>query len=115
MYELLAAALFFLLLVFAALYFRAVSRLRSAMYMKQSLSVKYGKMTEQFFPFMKDYAHDPANFRFIGTPIDGIQFDEDRIIFVEFKSASSRMTGRQKRVRDLVRQGKVGFEEMRLE
>lgn len=39
---------------------------------KQSLATKYGKMSEQFMPFMKDYPYDSQNFRFIGTPIDGI-------------------------------------------
>ena len=32
---------------------------------KQSLSTTYGRITEQFAPFMKNYPYNPQNFRFI--------------------------------------------------
>lgn len=81
---------------------------------KKSLSSKYGKMTEQFFPFMKDYPYSEQNFRFIGSPIDGVQFEDDKIVFVEFKSADSRMSQKQRRIKELVDKKKVGFEEVRI-
>ena len=74
---------------------------------KRSLSSLYGKITEQFAPFMKSYPFDARRFRFIGSPIDGIQFEDDRIIFVEFKAANSKLTEEQKKIKELVENKKV--------
>lgn len=104
-----------LVLIFAFLYYISLKKINEITSQKQSLSVKYGKMSEQFFPFMKSYGHNPQDFRFLGTPIDGIQFDDDNIIFVEFKSGSSSMTEKQKRIKRLVEEKKVLFEEVRIE
>lgn len=82
---------------------------------KQSLSTKYGRMSEQFMPFLEDYPYDSDRFRFLGDPIDGVQFNDEEIIFMEFKTSSSRMSCRQKEIRDLVERGKVKFEEFRME
>ena len=103
-----------LVIILAYLYYTSLRKISSISSEKQSLSVKYGKMSEQFFPFLKKYNHDPQSFRFIGTPIDGIQFDDDKIIFVEFKSSSSQMTEKQKKIKSLVENGKVSFEEVRI-
>ena len=82
---------------------------------KQSLSTKYGKMTEHFFPFLESYPYNKNNFRFIGSPIDGIQFEDDKIVLVEFKTASSHLTSKQRRVRELVKGKKVIFKEFRVD
>jgi predicted Holliday junction resolvase-like endonuclease len=71
-------------------------------------------MTEQFMPFMKDYPYDAQNFRFLGTPIDGVQFNDDGIVFVEFKSGDSRLSAKQKAIKDLVLNKKVEFREVRM-
>ena len=94
---------------------RARRRLLNLSFAKQSLSSKYGKMTEQFLPFLADYPYDPQRFRFLGSPVDGVQFADDKIIFVEFKIDSSRLTSQQRRIEDLIRQKKVAFEERRLD
>ena len=93
----------------------ARSELRGARFHGQSLSSKYGKMTEQFMPFVSDYPWDPQGFRFIGSPIDGVQFEEDRVILVEFKTATSKLSARQRQIRDIVGDGRVEFREFRLE
>ena len=41
------------------------------------------------------------------------RFEEDRIILVEFKSSFSQMSGRQRKIKNLVEQGKVEFELIR--
>ena len=82
---------------------------------KQSMAVRYGKMTEQFIPFLKNYPYRGENFRFIGTPVDGIQFEDDKIVFIEFKTGKSELSEAQKRVRNLIHKGKVYFEEVRLD
>ena len=88
--------------------------LAEAMMGKHSLSSKYGRMTEQFMPFLEDYPYDKQNFRFIGSPIDGVQFEPDRVVLVEFKSADSSLSARQKEIKRLVESGKVEFKEFRL-
>lgn len=94
---------------------RAQRRLADLVLAKQSLSSKYGKMTEQFLPFLADYPYDPHFFRFLGTPIDGVQFSDDKIVFVEFKAASGQLSGPQKRIKDLINRKKVEFQEFRIE
>ena len=89
-------------------------KLEETLFKKQSLSSKYGKMTEQFLPFLKEYPYDPQNFRFIGTPIDGIQFGNEKIVFIEFKAANSKMTEKQEKIKSLVKDRKVDFEEYRI-
>ena len=87
---------------------------RKLRFEKRSLSSKYGKMTEQFLPFLKDYPYNEQNFRFIGSPIDGVQFEDDKIVLVEFKVGGSNLTEKQKMVRELVEKKKVRFEEIRI-
>ena len=78
---------------------------------QRSLSASYGRITEQWFPLMDRYPYDSANFRFLGTPIDGVQFEEDRIVFIEFKSNRSELSSAQKKFKRLIETGKVSWEE----
>lgn len=93
---------------------RASQRLTEVHFQKRSLSSKYGKMTEQFLPFLADYPYDPQNFRFLGTPIDGVQFNDNEIVFLEFKVADSQLSQKQRAIRDLIKDRRVSFEELRL-
>jgi len=102
-------------IIFFLLWRRASAHRDDLKFQKSSLSSKYGKMTEQFMPFLKDYPYDPQNFRFIGSPIDGIQFDDDKIVFIEFKTNTSRLSERQRQIAEQVFQKKVVWEEHRLE
>ena len=70
-------------------------------------------MIEQLLPFAKSYPWDPQTFKFLGNPIDGIHFEDDEIVLVEFKSGNSRLSDGQKKVRELVSSGKVRFSEVR--
>ena len=93
----------------------ALSDLKAARSSSQSLSTRYGQMSEQFMPFVSNYPWDPQRFRFIGSPVDGVQFEDDRVILVEFKTASSKLSARQRAIRDQVRDGRVEFEEFRID
>ena len=104
-----------LVIVLFILWRRASARHAEVAFSKNSLSSKYGKMTEQFMPFLKDYPYDPGNFRFLGTPVDGIQFCDDKVVFIEFKSSNSQLTPRQKQIAELVWNKRVEFEEHRIE
>ena len=82
--------------------------------LRRSESTRYGQITEQFMPFISEYPYDSKQFRFLGSPIDGVQFEEDKIVMIEFKSAGSQLSTRQRRIRNLVREGKVDFQEIRV-
>jgi len=81
---------------------------------KRSQSVRYGKLTEQFMPFLESYPYDPHDFRFLGTPIDGVQFTEDAIVLIEFKTAGSQLSNRQRAIKKMVEEGAVRFETHRI-
>jgi predicted Holliday junction resolvase-like endonuclease len=106
------------LVVVAAVTLRVASALRGELRAtrssRQSQSTRYGQITEQFMPWASSYPYDPSGFRFLGSPIDGVQFEEDQVILMEFKTADSKLSSTQRRIRDLVRKGKVSFEEFRL-
>ena len=78
---------------------------------QRSISASYGRITEQWFPLMEKYPYDSANFRFLGTPIDGVQFEEDRIVFVEFKTRKAELSTQQRRLKQMIQAGKVTWEE----
>ena len=80
---------------------------------QKSLSTTYGRITEQWFPLMDAYPYDPQGFRFLGSPIDGVQFEEDRIVFVEFKANRSQLSETQRRLKRLIEDGHVYWEEFR--
>lgn len=65
-------------------------------------------------PFLDSYPFEPSNFRFIGTPIDGIQFEEDKIIFMEFKTNNSQLSSIQKNVKDLIQRKEIEWREIYL-
>ena len=77
---------------------------------KISQSTKYGQISEEFFPLEKSYPYNSQNFKFLGDPIDGIQFNENEIILIEFKTNKSQLSQKQRIIRDLVKNKKVSFE-----
>ncbi|MDD5162811.1 MAG: Holliday junction resolvase-like protein [Candidatus ainarchaeum sp.] len=82
---------------------------------KGSQSVKYGKLTEQWIPFSEKFPFPSNNFRFLGNPIDGIAFNDDKIVFCEFKANTAGLSEKQKRIRELVQNKKVEWLELRVE
>lgn len=81
---------------------------------KKSSEVRLGKIGENMAPFFTDWPYDPNKFRFLGNPVDGIQFEEDEVIFVEIKTGKARLTASQKSVKQLVQEGKVRFATFRV-
>ena len=79
----------------------------------RSNAVKQGLTLEQWIPISENYPWDHRNFRFLGDPIDGIQFENNKILLVEFKSGNSRMSNKQKAIQQLVENGKVEFVEIK--
>ncbi len=107
----------FFLLVILLYYFYKRSRdfeerLQQLRFDKNSQSVRYGKTVEQWIPFSNNFPFSHQDFRFIGTPIDGIAFEKDKIVFVEFKAADSKLSEKQKQIRQLVENKKIEWFEL---
>jgi len=113
MFEIITLILFMIVLVLIALYVKSLKKIRELEFEKSSILVKHGKAIEQFFPFLENYPYNKNNFRFIGSPIDGIQFENDKIIFIEFKTRNSKLSKNQKRIKEIIEKKNVYFEEFR--
>ncbi len=81
----------------------------------RSTLVKHGQKWEHFVPFMAQFEEigNKENFVFVGSPIDGVCFDEDFIKFIEVKTGTSQLSEKQKKIRDLVEKKKVKWYELR--
>lgn len=80
-----------------------------------SMRVKHGLAWEAFVPMMEifeDKLGPKCNAVFLGQPIDLIYFNDDEIVFVEVKTGNSRLSNRQRHVRDLVKEKKIRWEEV---
>ncbi|MFA5361475.1 MAG: Holliday junction resolvase-like protein, partial [archaeon] len=91
------------------------SEVNDLRFSKKSQSVKYGQLTEQWIPFSDKYPYNSQNFRFIGKPIDGISFEDDKIVFVEFKTNTSQLSETQRNVKELVENKKVEWLKFRID
>jgi len=119
MFELYFIGLIVILLLSLAIlvksFFSLQSKYNDLLFSKQSQSVKYGQLTEQWLPFSKNFPFDSQNFRFIGKPIDGVSFESDKVVFVEFKTNKSQLSDSQKRVKELIKDKKIEWFELRVE
>lgn len=88
-----------------------------------------GQILEKWCPFLEHPDIDPdweaKNWAFMGQPIDYIVFDwrndktlnmlDGKIIMLDVKSGKSQLTTKQRRIRDLIKAGKVEWRTIRLE
>jgi predicted Holliday junction resolvase-like endonuclease len=87
---------------------------------QRSMAVTAGKVHEQLIAYHPDFPYNPKDVRFLGSPIDLVVFDGlaegqlRRVVFVEVKTGRSRLTGRERSVRDAVESGEVEWAELRL-
>ena len=94
-----------------------------------SAHVSKGQLLEKWAPFVdhpqiEDHWR-PEDWTFMGNPIDYLVFDwhrdketnmtEGTIVFAEIKSAGSGLSTKQRRIRDLIKAGRVEWREVRLE
>tara|TARA_B100001123_G_scaffold26494_1_gene28521 strand:- start:3 stop:374 length:372 start_codon:yes stop_codon:yes gene_type:complete len=80
----------------------------------KSIYTRHGLMAEQFLPFASKFPGTPRNFRFLGSPVDGVSFEDDKVLIIEFKTGKSRLSEKQKHIRHLIDSGKVYFKEVRM-
>lgn len=83
---------------------------------KRSKASIEGQVYEQLVPHLPNWKHVPSDARFIGTPIDYIVFDgmsegePTQITIVEVKKGKSSTTKLQRKIRDLIKDGKITWE-----
>lgn len=87
---------------------------------KRSRSVLGGQFSEQLAPYLPDFPYSPTECRFIGKPIDFIVFkgmDEKEITevkFVEVKSGKASLSTHERKLRDVIQEKKVTWEEYKI-
>lgn len=78
-----------------------------------------GLVHEQLLPILPGFPFNPKDARFLGSPVDLIVFDGldagqlQRIVFLEVKTGGAGLSARERQLRDVVRAGKVSWQEMR--
>jgi len=91
----------------------------------RSRSTLKGRIAEQMAPVLPDFCFNPADARFIGSPVDYIIFDgltrvaddnedEIRIVFMDVKKGSGALTRTQRRIRQAVEKKAVAWKTMRI-
>ncbi len=120
--EIITALLVIAIVILAVLLFRQFrltaklgQLLEEAAFDIRSQQVKYGKAWEKFAPFMKNFKYNPNDFKFIGEPIDGVVFGKEKIVFLEIKAGGSKLSQRQKAIKEMVDKKRVEWEEIRNE
>ena len=88
---------------------------------KRSAAVVTGRVYEQLVPYLPWFRYNPREARFLGSPIDLVVFDglEDgnirSIVFLEVKKGSSRLSDRERMVKEAVERCAVRFEVIQIE
>jgi predicted Holliday junction resolvase-like endonuclease len=86
---------------------------------QQSRAVTRGQIYEQLVPYLPDFEFNPKDAQFLGRPVDFVVFDGldegdlRRIVFVEVKTGASKLTTRERIVRDAIRSGRVEWTQIR--
>ena len=85
---------------------------------RQRSTIK-GDISETLAPWSMDCVDSVKELRFLGSPIDFVGFKgldgegEIDIKFIEIKSGKSRLSKNQRRIRDAIIAGRVGWAEIR--
>ena len=75
---------------------------------------KFGRVFQMWAPLSQKFTQEERdNFVFINSFVDGVIFKKDEIVFIEFKTNGAVLTENQKRIRDIIKNKKVTFREVR--
>lgn len=95
----------------------------------QSAHSSKGQILEKWTPFLEhpeiEPQWKPEDWSFMGNPLDYVVWEwykdkeknmaEGKIVLLDVKAAKSQLTTKQRRIRDLIKAGKVEWREIRLE
>ena len=91
-----------------------ILKYKTALSAKKSTEVRTGYAVENLVPFMRDFKYNPQHLQFMGMPIDYIHFGEDKITFIEVKSGKARLSVKQRKIKKLIQENKVDWDEIRI-
>ena len=80
-----------------------------------------GKFIEKFVPFLSKIPFLPADMHFLGQPVDYIVFEGlgenkiKRVTFLEVKTGKSKLTPREKSLKDTIESRRVRWQEVRVD
>jgi predicted Holliday junction resolvase-like endonuclease len=86
---------------------------------EQSRAVLGGQFSEQLAPYLPGFPYAPTEVRFLGRPVDFVVFkgldsqEPTEIVFVEVKSGGAQLSTVERKLRTLVEEGRVRWEEYR--
>jgi len=81
---------------------------------KKSSEIVLGQVAEKLVPFTDLFEHDPQKASFLGNPIDFVVFNDDEVVFIEVKSGNSKLTAKQRRIKKVIQDKKVRWEEIKI-
>jgi|SRR5438445_5780660 len=88
---------------------------------ERSARVLSGKTLEKLVPFLKEFKYNSHDIRWLGDPIDFVIFDGysqnkeiSRIVFCEVKSGESKLSPVQNKIKALVQEGKISWDEFKI-
>ena len=85
---------------------------------QRSAAVQWGKTIEHFVPFMEEFPIPAEDVVFLGMPIDYVGFTNTgsktkcEVHFVEVKSGSFFLMGKQKNIKKAIEEGRVRWHEV---
>ena len=86
----------------------------------RSRAVLSGQFSEQLAPYLPDFKFNPNDCKFLGKPIDFIVFNEEvrgeisEVVFVEVKSGNSKLSSKERKLKEVIKKGNVRWEEYRV-
>jgi len=101
------------ILILIKLYLDQKRQIDELMFKIRSQRVRFGKSWEELVPLMKSFPFESSRFKFLGDPIDGVVFEDDKITFVEIKSGKAQLNHKQKKIKNLVKEKKVFWKEFK--
>lgn len=85
--------------------------------LERSRAVLKGRIGEQLAPLLPMFKHEPADARFIGSPVDYVVFDGYKdgdprgIIFIDVKTGkTAALSSMERKLKRVVEEGKVKWE-----
>ncbi|GIU68535.1 MAG: hypothetical protein KatS3mg001_385 [Candidatus Pacearchaeota archaeon] len=87
---------------------------------EKSRAILSGQISEQIAPYFYDFPYKPTECRFLGKPIDFIVFpgleegNPREIVFLEVKTNTSSLSKKQRAIKKLVEDKKVGWKEYKI-
>ena len=95
---------------------------------KRSASVRVGKEMERLVPFFSEFRYNPRDIRWLGDPVDFVIFKGyseakdvgdlsklNEIVICEIKTGKSRTSKYERRIKELIEEKRIKWDEFRVE